>query len=384
MNKELFASMRAQMVPSGEARAALEEKLAAPRKRRVPVARYAAIAACAAVILAAPRAYNFVRDSREVSIDYNSFHHDAVIEPFEPHSYVLADDLACWPAESTTATGNIDTGSGDQDQDMTPGELTDNMLEAGFSREDADAYLSSGWQMTWAKWWKFYHQSEERGDRTLEALLDFSREEGLTVNTGETEMPGGAYIGEASDQSEAVMAYQNLMARFEADYGPNQYPEWYGGAYIDEYAALVVNIAGDEEPEGKELYFQIQEWAGSDRVCFGSSRKSLNQLRQLQAEVMEAMEELGLTVGCGINEETGQVELTLPEANERALRHLTGLDPEGTDILVIVAQTAATDAEEPALVAPSVSQSIQPGGTPEVPDGSVVDEDGVIAWEPQG
>ena len=325
MNKELFASMRAQMVPSGEARAALEEKLAAPRKRRVPVARYAAVAACAAVILAAPRAYNFIRDSREVSIDDN-FHRDAVIEPFEPHSYVLAVDLACWLAENTTATGNTDAGKGDQE--VAPG--------------------------------------------------------GLTVNTGETEMPGGAYIGEAPDQGEAIMAYQNLMARFEADYGPNQYPEWYGGAYIDEYAALVVNIAEDEEPEGKELYFQIQEWAGSDRVCFGSSRKSLNQLRQLQAEVMEAMEELGLTVGCGINEETGQVELTLPEANERALRQLTGLDPEGTDILVIVARTATTDAEEPALVAPSVSQTIQPGGTPEVPDGSVVDEDGVIAWEPQG
>lgn len=163
MNKELFASMRAQMVPSGEARAALEEKLAAPRKRRVPVARYAAIAACAAVILAAPRAYNFIRDSREVSIDDN-FHRDAVIEPFEPHSYVLADDLACWLAENTTATGNTDAGKGDQE--VAPG--------------------------------------------------------GLTVNTGETEMPGGAYIGEAPDQGEAIMAYQNLMARFEADYGPNQ------------------------------------------------------------------------------------------------------------------------------------------------------------------
>ena len=286
MNKELFASMRAQTVPSGAARAALEEKLAAPRKRRVPMARYAAIAACAAVILAAPRAYNLIRDSREISIDPGPG--DRPVEITAPHSYVLADDLACWPAEN--AAGNTGTGSGDQDQDMTPVELTDNMLEAGFTQEDADAYLSSGRQMTWAKWWKFYHQSEESGERTLEALLAFSRKEGLSVNTGETEMPGGACIGEAPDQGEAVMAYQNLMDRFKEDYGPNAYPKWYGGAYIDEYAALVVNIAEGYEPEGKELYFQIYEWAGSERICFGSSRESLNYLLFLQARVLEAMD----------------------------------------------------------------------------------------------
>ena len=238
MNKELFVSMREQMRPSEEARAALEEKLAAPWKKRVPAGRYAAIAACLAAVIAAAPAYNFIRDSLEIGIDPGPG--DRRTEITEPHSYVLADELGCWPAENT-ATGNTDAGSGDQDQDLTPGELTDNMLEAGFSREDADGYLALGWQMTWAKWWKFHRQSEESGDRTLEALLDFSREEGLAVNTGEApELPGGAYV---SDQGEAIMAYQNLMDRFKADYGPDKYPEWYGGAYIDERAGLVVNIA---------------------------------------------------------------------------------------------------------------------------------------------
>ena len=191
MNKELLASMREQMRPSEEARAALEEKLAAPWKKRVPAGRYAAIAACLAAVIAAAPAYNFIRDSLEIGIDPGPG--DRRTEITEPHSYVLADELGCWPAENT-ATGNTDAGSGDQDQDMTPGELTDNMLEAGFSREDADGYLALGWQMTWAKWWKFHRQSEESGDRTLEALLDFSREEGLAVNTGEApELPGGAY-----------------------------------------------------------------------------------------------------------------------------------------------------------------------------------------------
>lgn len=78
------------------------------------------------------------------------------------------------------------------------------------------------------------------------------------------------------------------------------------------------------------------------------------------------------------------VELTLPEADEEALWQLARLDPANS-ILVIVAQTAATDglAEEPVQEAPSVSHIIQPGGTPEVPDNAIVDEDGVLAWEPQ-
>lgn len=381
MNKELFASMQAQLVPSGAARAALEEKLAAPRKRHVPVGRYAAIAACLAVVAAAMPVYNFIRDSREIAIDPGPGDRPAAITA--PHSYVLADDLACWPAENASAE-STDAGGGDQDQDMTPGELTDNMLEAGFTQEDVDGYLSSGWQMTWAKWWKFYHQSEESGERNLEALLAFSREEGLAVNTGEApEMPSGAYVG--VDQSEAVAAYQNLLARFEADYGPDQYPEWYGGAYISERGELMVNIAQGYEPEDKELYFQILDWAGSGRVSFGSSRESLNYLRFLQERVLEAMEELGLAAGCGINEETGMVELTIPEADKEALWKLAELDPTNS-VLVIVGKAAATDglAEEPVAVAPSVTQTVQPGGTPGVPDGAIEDENGVIAWEPQG
>ena len=155
---------------------------------------------------------------------------------------------------------------------------------------------------------------------------------------------------------------------------------------------LAVNIVEDLEPEGKELLLQIQEWAGSDRISFGSSQLSLNELRKLQDRVAAAMEELGLDMGCGVNEETGQVELTLPEATHEALLRLASLDPKGTDILVIVGQVISVDpVEEPALIAPSVSQSVQPGGVSDEPNtpvsnmpGAVVDADNVIAWEPQG
>ena len=389
MNKTLFRSMQEQMRPSEAARAALADKLESTKRRTVPLGRYAAIAACLAAVIAAVPVYRTVRDWHEWQVIMSNFHHDAVVEMTKPHSYVLADGAA---AESS----GVDTGAGDQNQNMTPDELTDNLLEAGFTREDADSYLASGWQMTWAKWWKFYHQSEETGDRTLEALLGFSREEGLAVNTGEApdETPGGAYVGDMPDQSEAVRAYQNLMAQFEADYGPDRYPEWYGGAYIDRHGGLIVNIVTSLDPgnEGdKTLYFQIQDWAGSSRIGFGGSEFSLNQLRELQENVIAAMEALGLDFGCGIDEEAGQVELTLPEAHEEALWQLAWLDPAGTAVHVVVARNAGSDAltEEPALTAPSVDHIIQPGGAdPNAPvsdlPGVIVDEDGVIAYEPQG
>lgn len=362
MNKELFCSMQRQMQPSREVRDALTAKLASTKKKTVPVGRYVAIAACVAVIVAAVPVYGMVRDHLKWQAVLDGYSHkDAIVETTQPHSYVLASELYGQDSPENT----IDTGgTGDQDQDMTPGELTDNMLEAGFTQEDVDGYLASGWQMTWAKWWKFYHQSEETGDRTLEALLDFFREEGLAVNTGEApvEIPGGAYIGGAPDQSGAIMAYQNLMDRFKADYGPDRYPEWYGGAYIDDHAGLIVNIAAsyEEQLTDKELYFQIWDWAGSDRVGFGSSPQPLNDLRSLQDKVGDAMYDLGLDFGCGVNEETGQVELTLPAATEEALWALARLDPAGADILVIVGEFISMDlARRPA---PSVSHDIQPGG----------------------
>ena len=392
MNKELFSSMREQMGPGEDVRAALAEKLAAPQKKRVPVGRYAAIAACAAVIIAAVPMFRIYQNRYEcwALISRSSIHRDAVVEPFEPHSYVLADSLACWPEDASAPENSTAAGSGDEDQAMTSGELRDNMLEAGFTEEDVDAYLASGRQMTWAKWWKFYHLSEESGERDLEALLKFSQEEALAVNTGEApvELPGGAFVDSVPDQSEAIMAYQNLMARFEEDYGQGRYPDWYGGAYIDEHAELIVNIVEGCEADGK-LELKIQDWAGSSKIGFGSgSRLSLNELRELQDKVVETLDGLGLmNWGCGVNEETGQVELTLPKVTREALLRLAKLDPEGTAILVIVGEVMVEVlAEEPVQVAPSVSQATQPDPNAPVSNtpGVIVDADGAIAWEPQG
>ncbi len=388
MNRELFASMRSQMKPSPEAQAGLREKLAQakPERKGGHYRKYAALAACLALAAAVVPAYRYWKWQRLMQV----FQHSATIEIYEPHSYVLADGVGV-QTENTADTGAVTANESvsynrDQDQEMTPGELTDNMLEAGFTREDVDAYLSGGWQMTWAKWWKFYHQSEESGDRTLEALLDFSREEDLAVNTGD--LPGGAYVVDIPVQEVAVMAYQNLMAQFEKDYGPDKYPEWYGGAYIDENETLVVNIVEGGEPEDKALFLKIQDWAGTDQVSFGNVKYGLGYLRDLQDRAFEAMSELGLAVGCGVNEETGQVELDLSAVTDEALRLLAELDPADDAILVRVGQaavaedTAASEAPDGYIHIPAPAENdVQPDNLPIGPEGAEYD---LLPLEPSG
>lgn len=388
MNRELFASMRSQMKPSPEAQAGLREKLAQakPERKGGHYRKYAALAACLALAAAVVPAYRYWKWQRLMQV----FQHSATIEIYEPHSYVLADGVGV-QTENTADTGAVTANESvscnrDQDQEITPGELTDNMLEAGFTREDVDAYLSGGWQMTWAKWWKFYHQSEESGDRTLEALLDFSREEDLAVNTGD--LPGGAYVVDIPVQETAAAAYQNLMAQFEKDCGPDKYPEWYGGAYIDENETLVVNIVEGGEPEDKALFLKIQDWAGTDQVSFGNVKYGLGYLRDLQDRAFEAMSELGLAVGCGVNEETGQVELDLSAVTDEALRLLAELDPADDAILVRVGQaavaedTAASEAPDGYIHIPAPAENdVQPDNLPIGPEGAEYD---LLPLEPSG
>jgi len=156
---------------------------------------------------------------------------------------------------------------------------------------------------------------------------------GGAVNTGD--LPAG---GDALSQ--AASAYRRLMARFEAVYGPDAYPEWYGGAYIDRHAGLIVNIVEGYEPEDKSLFFQIWDWAGSDQVGFGSARYALADLRNLRDRAVSAVAGLGLTVDCGVNEETNQVVVDLSEAADKALRVLAELDPADDAIQVRVGSAA--------------------------------------------
>jgi hypothetical protein len=78
---------------------------------------------------------------------------------------------------SSTDVGNI-TEEGDRDVGMSPEELASAMLDAGYTQAEVEEYQSLGYQMTWAKWWKFYDTIDDNGgDFTLDALKTFSQEE---------------------------------------------------------------------------------------------------------------------------------------------------------------------------------------------------------------
>jgi hypothetical protein len=152
-------------------------------------------------------------------------------------------------------------------------------------------------------------------------------------------------------QERALNAYYNLMDYFQSHYGSDNYPDWYGGAYLDG-SELVVNIVssyGTESKaltESKDLFLQIYDWAGDDRISFGETAYSLSYLRQLQDSVDDAMLSLGLDFGSGVNEETGQLELTLSQITDEALAILAQLDPKDDAILVQVGGVSTTTAQD--------------------------------------
>lgn len=363
MNKELFDSMQKQMTPSPQVRAALTEQLARPAKKRpTPWMKYGAVAACAALVIGVYAVYQAGKPEGKAAL----------------HSYVTVDDLTGFVLENaTTATGGSE--GGDQDMGMTPEDLTAAMLDVGYTQEEIDEYQAIGYQMTWAKWWKFVDgQKNSEGDDpfNLDSLKVFSQKE-LYVHTGALpapntgDLPGGAYIGDAPSQEEALNAYQKLMDRFNG-----VYPDWYGGAYIDSSGWLVVQLVESKDPADKSLELQVLDWTGSDQVMFSSCKYSLAHLKELMDQLNalpgQDMKFRDVMAGWGINEEANRIELTLTQVYDPILVVLAELDPDDDAIYVQVGQRATADVgtEDPAV------RHVMPGGVP-VPD----DED-LAAVEP--
>lgn len=380
MNHELFANMQKQMTPSPEVRAALSEKLAqAPKKRPVPWMKYGALAACAALVIGAFSVYSLNQDKEKWMPFVRNFQHDPIELPL--HSYVTVEGLTGGVRENATETmtGGGDSEGGDRDMGMTPEDLEQAMLDVGYTPEEIDEYQSIGYQMTWAKWWKFVgEQRNSEGDDpfNLDNLKTFSQKE-LFVNTGALpapntgDLPGGAYIGDVPAQ-EGAEAYQKLMDHFNGTY-----PDWYGGAYLNSSGWLVVQLVESKDPGDKSLELQVLDWTGSDSVMFSSCKYSLNQLK----EVMEKLNALPdadpkcreVMAGWGIDEEHNRIELTLTEANGHVLAVLCRMDPDDDAIYVQVGQLASLEdaaGEDPAV------HYVVPGGV------TVPEDDDLIADEP--
>ena len=278
MNKELLDSMNKQMSPSPEARAALNEKLAQPaRKRPVPWIKYGAIAACAALVIGVFPFYQAMKGLDNINGQEILWTHRAGM-PL--HSYVTVEGLTGTVTENAAVS---DKGGGGRENYST-GVI------------DRDTYA---------------------GD-----ILDRPQ----VPNTGD--LPGGAYVGDVPVQ-EGAEDYQKLMDHFNG-----ALPDWYGGAYIDPSGALIVNLVEAHDSADKTLALQIQDWAGGP-VGFGSVKYSLSYLRRLQEQAFDAMYGLGLSVGCSVDEEAGRVVLTLSSVTDEALALLAELDPEDDAILVL-------------------------------------------------
>ena len=308
MNKKLIESMRAQMTPGAEVRAALDAKLSEPvsqqsvRWRRGSAGLLTnwsgtavsfscgAVAVCAALLLCA----YFWPGSDQVSL----------------HSYtVMESGIAGYITENTAAIpeSGLDTGAG-----------------------------------------------------------------------------GGAFIGalppkggDVPVQEQAAEAYQKLMEHFGDDY-----PAWYGGAYISEGDLLTVLLVESEDPGDKTLELQVLEWTDDGRVGFSTAKYSLTHLKGLMEQLNELSEQNAACreymAGWGIDEESNRIELSLTEANEKVLSILSELDPEDDAIYVKVGQRANADlSEDP------VSHTVQPGGAV-VPEGKepILEGKEPIAIEP--
>ena len=130
------------------------------------------------------------------------------------------------------------------------------------------------------------------------------------------------------------------MDRFKADYGPDKYPEWYGGAYIDSSGWLVVQLVEDKDPADKSLELQVLDWTGSDQVMFSSCKYSLAQLKELMDQLNalpdKDMKCGDVMAGWGINEEANRIELTLTQVYDPILVVLAELDPDDDAIQVRV------------------------------------------------
>lgn len=209
-------------------------------------------------------------------------------------------------------------------------------------------------------------------------------------------LPGGAVITERPVQEEATAAYEALMAQFSADCGPDSYPDWYGGSYIDEWGGLIVCVVG-APAEDKSLYLEIQDMCGDHSVGFRDVTYPLVRLNNLQTEVVNLLKELKFTDQLwvtGVDEEHNQVAVTLPFASKKALAGLHRLDPAGDAIAVTVVerQQVALDkapAEFPVEMptvqeTPAKVEQEQPAHYDLLPleTPSVANEDNALAIEP--
>lgn len=166
--------------------------------------------------------------------------------------------------------------------------------------------------------------------------LDVGGTESAT-QTG-SDLPGGATVGggDVSVQDGALL-YDRLMEGMGMLNEDAQYPDWYGGAYIDADGGLTVLLVDSENPGDKSLELQVLEWTGSARVSFTSAKYSLAHLTDLMKELDTLLDGTGVFSTHAVNEVENRIDLDLPApADDKLLAELAKLDPDDDAIQVRV------------------------------------------------
>lgn len=334
MNKDLFDSMQTQMNPSPEVRAALYEKLAQPAKRRIPVRKFIAVAACAALVIGGISLYNLYQDQERWMFITQNFHRDAQARRL--HSYVLLDGPEtgiAFSTEDAAAEANVETGaediysSGVIDRDASAPSATESAPASGAGAQDDRPFIS---------------------------------------------------------QDEAMKLYDILCSHLRSRYGrqenfsPN-WPDWYGGGYLnndrpDHVARLTLVLVKDHDTPA--LRQEIYDFLGSDHVDFRSGNYALSHLLDLQKKIMDYPAIFEVFASSWTDEEKNRLYLTLTEVTDEALMALAELDPDDDAIYVQAGKRIVLDV--------AVDDIMGENPAPIMPGGAIVPEGGedLIAEEP--
>lgn len=179
-------------------------------------------------------------------------------------------------------------------------------------------------------------------------------------------IPGGAYVsGEAEDdagyesmdgigynvpgqdapsQEVAQAQYNGLLQGLGGQWGyePETYPDWYGGAWIDNsyYPEAKLAVAIVDGFRTAELEAQIKSWCGGE-IVFTDAKYSLEHLNSLMDPAVESAKGTGLSCGIGIDLEENCLTMDLYSLSgepvpDRVLATLATLDPAGDAIRVRV------------------------------------------------
>ena len=154
---------------------------------------------------------------------------------------------------------------------------------------------------------------------------------------------GAGQSYDVSGQRKAIAQYQGLLKGMGGQGGcaPEPYPDWYGGAWIDDTGDKLAVAIVDGFHTG-ELEAQIKEWCGGEVVFVQDMKYSYAHLLDLSEQILQALQE-------HLNQDDAWSALTsiVPDMmsnylavgfsgtpSDAALAFLARLDPDGDAIRV--------------------------------------------------